>query len=55
MSDKIHIGDGVYVSFDGYRVVLESNMPTTDTIYLEREVAEALVEYIQHLLEEGVL
>ena len=44
-----YIGDGVYASFDGWSVVLRANMPTTDTIFLEPEVAWALVEYIKRV------
>ena len=52
MAEKInkqYLGDGVYASFDGYHIVLEANVPTTDTIYLERSVAEALIRYINKM------
>ena len=52
MAEKInkqYLGDGVYASFDGYHIVLEANVPTTDTIYLERLVAEALIRYINKM------
>ena len=45
--NKEYIGDGVYVSYDGYHFVLDANLPTTDTIYLDRYVANALIKYIE--------
>jgi hypothetical protein len=47
-----YIGDGVYASFDGWSVVLRANMPTTDTTFLEPEVAQALVEYIKRVYSQ---
>ncbi len=29
-----YLGDGVYVKYDGYHLILTANSPTTDTIYL---------------------
>ena len=40
-----HIGDGVYASFNGFHVVLET-VPG-NTIYLEDEVWDNLVEYVK--------
>ena len=54
MANPIYLGDGVYASFDGYHIVLTANIPTTDTIYLDSHVAEALVEYINKLRGEAI-
>ena len=46
-----HIGDGVYVKYDGYHIVLTANVPTTDTIYLDFytciELHKTLSEYLK--------
>jgi hypothetical protein len=50
---KYYIGDGVYASYDGYQIVLEANIPTTDRIALEPSVMRNLNEYwekIQRIL-----
>lgn len=54
MDNPIYLGGGVYASFDGYHVVLTANIPTTDTIYLDSHVVEALIEYINKLRGEAV-
>lgn len=50
MSDemKAYLGDGVYVDFDRGQIVLttEDGISTTNTIYLEPEVYERLVEVV---------
>jgi hypothetical protein len=48
MVDKIvsaHIGDGVYVSFDGYQINLAVNHHTNHAVSLEPEVFAELVLY----------
>jgi hypothetical protein len=47
MSDKTYIGDGVYVDYDGYQLVLttEEGMLTTNTIYLDAHVFRNLTDY----------
>lgn len=40
---KRYIGDGVYVDFDGFHVVVHTD---GNTIYLEDTVAMELIEYI---------
>lgn len=44
-----YIGDGVYVEFDGYqiRVTTNNGIETLQEIFLEREVAFALMNYLQ--------
>ena len=53
MSTK-YLGDGVYVEFDGYHVVLKANsrISPTDTIYLDPSVIDALMDYIDDLIKE---
>jgi hypothetical protein len=49
---KEYLGDGAYIDFDGYALVLtttENGIEATNTIVLEPEVYEALVAYIARL------
>jgi len=46
---RIYLGDGIYVYSDGYGLWLEANMPTTDRIYLEPNVFEALLRYVKSI------
>ena len=48
---KQYIGDGVYVDYDGFSLVLttEDGIRTTNTIYLEGNVWHSLVEYVARL------
>lgn len=48
---KAYLGDGAYVDFDGYALVLtaENGIEVTDQIVLEPEVYEALVQYVKRL------
>jgi len=45
---KLYLGDGVYVDFDGYALVLttEDGMGTTNRIVLEDEVYAGLLDYV---------
>ena len=45
----IHLGDGVYLRYDGEHLILSANSPTTDTIYLDHHVRKALMQAIQQL------
>lgn len=49
---KIHIGDGVFVRWDGYHLILTANVPVTDTIYLDHHVRAALARIIKQV-DEG--
>jgi hypothetical protein len=51
MPPKMYLGDGVYVEFDGYSLVLttENGIETTNRIVLEPEVYSNLVEYVDRL------
>jgi hypothetical protein len=40
-----YLGDGVYASFDGYRIWLSVNHHTNDVVALEPQVFYALVRY----------
>ena len=45
MPEPRHIGDGVYVSFDGYAIDIAVNHHTNHVVTIEPEVFEALVRY----------
>lgn len=53
MSDlfKSYLGDGVYVDYDGYGLVMttENGIETTNSIYLEPKVIAALDRYREQL------
>ena len=44
-----YIGDGVYVEWDGFHLILMANSPhePTDIIYLEDTVIAALLDYLK--------
>jgi hypothetical protein len=48
---KRYLGDGVYVDFDGFQIVLstEDGLRTTNTICLEPGVYTALLGYVEML------
>jgi hypothetical protein len=52
---KRYLGDGVYVEFDGYAIVLttENGLRITNRVVLEPPVYNALVEYVEHLQAVG--
>lgn len=54
MNQKRYLGDGAYVDFDGYSLVLtaENGISATDTIVLEPKVYEALTRYVAELKAE---
>lgn len=45
--EKEYIGDGAYVEFDGYALILttENGIEVTNTIYLEPDVLDKLNRY----------
>ena len=45
---KRYLGDGVYAMWDGFmvRITTENGFTTTNTVYFEPEVVDALLEYI---------
>lgn len=51
--EKQYLGDGAYVNFDGYHVVLtaENGIYATDTIALDPEVLERFLKYVERLME----
>ena len=57
MSDKAYIGDGVYVEFDGYGLLLttENGIETTNSIYLEPDVYSSLVLFVADIRRNGKL
>jgi hypothetical protein len=50
---KSYIGDGVYIDFDGYSLILttEDGISVQNTVVLEPSVYSALVEYVAALRE----
>jgi hypothetical protein len=48
---KVYLGDGVYAEFDEGRLVLttEDGISVTNTIYLENEVYNALLAFVERL------
>ena len=50
-TNKKYLGDGVYVECDGYGFWLttENGVITTNRVYLEPPVYEALVDYVTRL------
>lgn len=51
---KTYLGDGAYVDFDGYALVLttENGIAVTNRIVLEPEVYNALTYYVERLKEK---
>jgi hypothetical protein len=49
--EKTYLGDGLYVDFDGYQLVLtaENGEKVTNVVYLEPQVYIALTEYVKEL------
>ncbi len=52
--DKAYIGDGAFVSFDGFclRLTTEDGINETNVIVLEPEVWHNLERYVKELKEE---
>ena len=52
IGEKRHIGDGVYVEYDGYHVILKANSSDipTDTIHLDAGVQIALRNILVEIL-----
>lgn len=52
---KSYLGDGVYVDVDAGGLVLtaENGIAATDTIYLDPEVWQALLDYVANLPKTG--
>lgn len=48
---KQYIGDGVYVDFDGYAIILttENGISVTNTIYLEPVVVKSFINFVEAL------
>lgn len=53
LKDKIYVGDGVYLSNDGYHLVLttEDAYGASNTIYLEPEMLKTIQNYLDKLKE----
>lgn len=50
-SESTYIGDGVYVSFDGYAIVLAVNHHDNKVVVIEPEVYANLVRFVDSLSE----
>jgi Holliday junction resolvase len=48
---KRYLGDGVYAEYDGRMIKLttEDGISTTNTIYLESEVVQSLMSFLEEL------
>lgn len=46
---KLYLGDGVYVHFDGFSLILttENGMEVTNTIFLEPDTYSALQDFVK--------
>lgn len=53
MKTESYLGDGCYVSFDGYQLALKANSSEypTDVVYLAPQVWENLVKFVEQLKE----
>jgi len=54
-----YLGDGLYVDFDGYQIILSANdrvggAHSTDRVSLEPGVTQAFIDYVKRLREKGV-
>jgi hypothetical protein len=50
MEHERYLGDGVYASFDGYQIWLDTRgQHPKNSIALEPSVLQALEEYVKHL------
>lgn len=51
---KEYLGDGAYINFDGYHVLLtaENGIYASDTVALEPEVLDRFLDYIARLKKE---
>ena len=47
--NDLHLGDGVYASFDGYQIWLAANHHENKVIALEPRVLENLIEYAERI------
>ncbi len=53
MENERYLGDGVYASFDGYQIWLDTRAQfPVNRIALEPSVYQALIKYVGHLREE---
>lgn len=54
MMEKHYLGDGAYVQFDGWHVVLttENGISTTNTVCLDPHVLENFEAYVKRLKEQ---
>ena len=53
--NKTYLGDGLYVAFDGYHVVLtaENGISVLNTVYLDDQVLEAFERFLKSLKDKN--
>ncbi len=51
MKMERHLGDGLYVSFDGYQIAIAVNNHKNIVAYLDPNVMDMLVNYIKEIKE----
>ena len=51
-NDVVYLGDGLYVSFDGYQFSLMANdyVKPTDKVYMNRDVFLSFQDYVKKCL-----
>lgn len=49
LMEPMHIGDGVYVSYDGFHVNIAVNDHRNHVVALDPNVQESIKEYIQNI------
>lgn len=49
LQNKQHLGDGVYIDFDGFQVILtsENGVEVFDTIYLDADTLGSLLHWVK--------
>lgn len=52
INEKKYLGDGVYVRWDGYHIILttENGIEVENTIFLDRRVMQSLINYNEDLI-----
>lgn len=52
MKDRKHIGDAVFVSYDGYYIWLAVNVPSNKVVALEPQVMKQLIKYAESIKDK---
>ena len=51
LSKSRYVGDGVYLSFDGFHINIAVNAHNNHAVSLDPEVCDNLIEYIKNIRE----